>query len=362
MGMVVVALVDGDVVAVVWTLHVLSFERSAHRAGSCFIYSFAPCTKKKTRKILHVTYITISHPCVVVIPLAMKKQQQQLARPPETTLPAQQQQQQQQHSRRARNKVARSTRPSVQTSEDDGEDDDQPQHQQPQQKKKLCEEPIPAPAMAHDAGQKKADPVVVADASLSEESNDALYKAIMNYKRMEQQRARSLISDTKTITEAILRKQAEARNARNVITACTSYATNAKYMQVNGGQHPRIRVFPGMHALSPDEVDVYTSLVEPCASAIITVMHNHCMSEQVNLSVYMQTRLCKKEHSKWSYQSPRCTKKHFWASIRLDMHFAAFSFSGPPQPRPQGTPPSLALYSIFFKKKYFFSAKNWHSL
>ena len=37
-----------------------------------------------------------------------------------------------------------------------------------------------------------------------------------------------------------------------------------------------------MHALSPDEVDVYTSLVERCHSARVTVMHNHCMSEQVN--------------------------------------------------------------------------------
>lgn len=36
----------------------------------------------------------------------------------------------------------------------------------------------------------------------------------------------------------------------------------------------------GMHPLSPDEVDVYTSLVERCPSAHVTAMHNHCMSEQ----------------------------------------------------------------------------------
>lgn len=35
-----------------------------------------------------------------------------------------------------------------------------------------------------------------------------------------------------------------------------------------------------MHALSPDECDVYTSLVEKCPSGQVTVMHNHCMSEQ----------------------------------------------------------------------------------
>ena len=181
--------------------------------------------------------------------------------------------------------------------------------------------PRPPPPQGQQPPNQKAAPaaatksVVVADASLSEESNDALYKAIMNYKRMEQQRTSSLISDTKTITEAILRKQAEAKNARNVISACTQYATNAKYMQVNSGQHPRIRVFPSMHALSPDEVDVYTSLVEPCASAVVTVMHNHCMSEQVCL----------------------CLSVFFFQT-------------------PQG-PPSLGIFSIFSRKNIFFPRK-----
>ena len=69
------------------------------------------------------------------------------------------------------------------------------------------------------------------------------------------------------------------------MSACTQYATNAKYVEVNSGRHPKIRVYPGMHALSPDEVDVYTSLVEKCQSAQVTVMHNHCMSEQVFYSV-----------------------------------------------------------------------------
>jgi hypothetical protein len=35
-----------------------------------------------------------------------------------------------------------------------------------------------------------------------------------------------------------------------------------------------------MHTLSPDECDVYSSLVDKCASGLVTVMHNHCMSEQ----------------------------------------------------------------------------------
>ena len=65
------------------------------------------------------------------------------------------------------------------------------------------------------------------------------------------------------------------------VAASTQYATNGKYVEVNSGRHPQIRVHPGMHALSPDEVDVYSSLVENCASARVTVMHNHCLTEQV---------------------------------------------------------------------------------
>jgi hypothetical protein len=57
--------------------------------------------------------------------------------------------------------------------------------------------------------------------------------------------------------QAILRKQVEAQNTKLAVSAASQYATNAKYVEVNSGKHPRIRVFPGMHALSPDEVGVH---------------------------------------------------------------------------------------------------------
>ena len=74
----------------------------------------------------------------------------------------------------------------------------------------------------------------------------------------------------------------EAQRTKIAVSACTQYATNAKYVEVNSGRHSKVQVFPGMHALSPDEVDVYSSLAEKCQSARVTVMHNHCMSEQVH--------------------------------------------------------------------------------
>lgn len=77
------------------------------------------------------------------------------------------------------------------------------------------------------------------------------------------------------------RWQTEAQQTKLAVSACNQYATNAKYIEINSGRHPCIKVFPGMHALSPDEVDVYSSLVERCPSARVTVTHGHSMTEQV---------------------------------------------------------------------------------
>ena len=74
----------------------------------------------------------------------------------------------------------------------------------------------------------------------------------------------------------------EAQRTKLAVTASNQYATNAKYVEVNSGRHLQIRVYSGMHALSPDEVDVYSSLVERCPSARVSVMHNHSMTEQVS--------------------------------------------------------------------------------
>lgn len=87
--------------------------------------------------------------------------------------------------------------------------------------------------------------------------------------------------------------QVEAERTKLAVSACTRYATNAKYIEINSGKHLSIRVFPGMHALSPDEVDVYASLVESCPSAQVTVMHNHCMSEQVLSNLAPPVPLCR---------------------------------------------------------------------
>ena len=114
------------------------------------------------------------------------------------------------------------------------------------------------------------------------EANDLLYQALMQRKQLEQQRVSTILRDARVITDAMVQKQRDAQQSRLVVSAVgDQYVSNARYMQINSGLDPKIRVYPGMHAMTPDECDVYTNLVERSASACATVMHNHCMSEQV---------------------------------------------------------------------------------
>ena len=39
--------------------------------------------------------------------------------------------------------------------------------------------------------------------------------------------------------------QMEAQHTKLAVSASSQYATNAKYVEVNSGKHPRVHVFPG---------------------------------------------------------------------------------------------------------------------
>lgn len=82
-------------------------------------------------------------------------------------------------------------------------------------------------------------------------------------------------------------------------------------MQINSGLENRIRVFSDMHALSPDECDVYSNLIEKCHSGQVTVMHNHCMSEQGMIEGFRFT-MSPKERSSCL---PVCRKMFFRHSM-----------------------------------------------
>jgi Fe-S cluster assembly scaffold protein SufB len=103
----------------------------------------------------------------------------------------------------------------------------------------------------------------------------------MQHKQKEQQMVSCILRDARIITDAMVQKQRDAQQSQLVVSAVgDQYVTNARYVQINSGLEAKINVFAQMHPLSPDECDVYSGLVQRSPSGKVTVMHNHCMSEQ----------------------------------------------------------------------------------
>jgi hypothetical protein len=50
-------------------------------------------------------------------------------------------------------------------------------------------------------------------------------------------------------------------------------------VEVNSGSDKRIKTSAGVHAVNPEECDVYSALLETCQSAIITPGINHTMTD-----------------------------------------------------------------------------------
>ena len=73
-----------------------------------------------------------------------------------------------------------------------------------------------------------------------EDANSQLYQALMRHKQLEQQRIKRVLSDTQSITEAMLQKQKEAQQSRLVVSAIgEQYVNNARYVQINSGLDSR---------------------------------------------------------------------------------------------------------------------------
>ena len=65
----------------------------------------------------------------------------------------------------------------------------------------------------------------------SEEANAQLYQALMRHKQLEQQKVRRILSDTQSITEAMIQKQREAQQSKLVVSAIgEQYVNNARYL------------------------------------------------------------------------------------------------------------------------------------
>jgi hypothetical protein len=102
---------------------------------------------------------------------------------------------------------------------------------------------------------------------------------IRDHKQREHEKQMEVLRDAQSITDTMLRKRREADENRSVITASSMYANNARYVDINSGFDPRIRLGGGMHPLNPDECDVYTSLVDAAENSVITASMNHHITE-----------------------------------------------------------------------------------
>jgi hypothetical protein len=60
-------------------------------------------------------------------------------------------------------------------------------------------------------------------------------------------------------------------------------------MEVNSGSDPRIQTSASVHAINPEECDVYSSLLDTCASGMITPCINHTMTDDGDIEGFRFT-------------------------------------------------------------------------
>ena len=78
----------------------------------------------------------------------------------------------------------------------------------------------------------------------TEDANAQLYEALLKRKQMEQQHIRKVLSETQSMTEAMLQKQRASQQSKLVVSAIgEQYVNNARYIQINSGLESRIQVF-----------------------------------------------------------------------------------------------------------------------
>lgn len=110
------------------------------------------------------------------------------------------------------------------------------------------------------------------------DANDAAYRELLQQKSMQTAvMFRSMQQEAKSIMDLAESKRRNAGESASVISANVRYVDNAIYQTINSGKQPRIDVQYCLHPLSPDECDIYSSLVEQL-DCHITAMPNHCIN------------------------------------------------------------------------------------
>lgn len=62
-----------------------------------------------------------------------------------------------------------------------------------------------------------------------------------------------------------------------------------RYVEVNSGNDHRIKTCVGLHPINPEECDVYTSLLDVCASGVVTPCVNHTLADDGDIEGFRFT-------------------------------------------------------------------------
>jgi hypothetical protein len=100
------------------------------------------------------------------------------------------------------------------------------------------------------------------------EENDGVYEAMLAHKQLSLNNKQFTARDRVSIRESDQVRKAQAADHA------------ARYLDINNGMDHRIKTSTGIHPISAEECDVYTSLLDSCedGSAFITPCVNHAMS------------------------------------------------------------------------------------
>lgn len=133
-------------------------------------------------------------------------------------------------------------------------------------------------AVAMEDLAKEEGPWDAAATDLVSDANDAAYRELLQQKSMQTTvMFRSMQQEAKSIMDLAESKRRQAGECSSVISANIRYVDNAIYQTINLGKQPQIDIQYCLHPLSPDECDIYSSLVE-YPDCHITAMPNHCIN------------------------------------------------------------------------------------
>jgi hypothetical protein len=135
----------------------------------------------------------------------------------------------------------------------------------------------------NDMQQKQAAGVI------KQEGYDSVYDAIDQYNRNNLEKQQSQAKQHKLLYDTEEKKRVDNQQKKTMISTLSDYANNVKYIKINSNLDSRIRVLAANHPMSPDECDVYHSLVESMENSSIDAMPNHCISENGTMQGFRYT-------------------------------------------------------------------------